>query len=373
MRVGRRFLPLALCLLMPGAWGCGTRALGAAANAMCNPFGDPPAIVAGVPKPDCLHGRMLGPWTDANGVDRYACLWEPHRSGAKQGRLPMVVYLHPSLFGPQTVAKTDLLRYQNNTSLNGDGTLGYIILAPMGRNILHHYPPPDEKGLGWDNWYRQLNPAGGVTVGNAVYRPNADADAIDHFIADLVFAGKADPERIYVMGWSNGAAMAYLYGVSRKTIAAAAIYSAPDPFGALNDPCPQTPRAGPVTDDSQIEIFNPGLPTMHVHNSCDIAGLCPNAEWMAKQIDAMGVAVRDVIIDYTQTQVNECTRSCGVSENGSVALGSNPLGYSVGLIEHGRWPKKWTPAMLDFLRSHSLSCARQASNGGPHDEIHLAH
>jgi hypothetical protein len=210
-------------------------------------------------------------------------------------------------------------------------------------------------------------------VRHALYHPNVDADAIDHFVADLVFAGKADPDRIYLMGWSNGAAMAYLYGANRKTIAAAAIYSAPDPFGAFNDPCPQTPVAGAPADNSQIEVFNPGLPTMHVHNSCDIAGLCPNAERMAKQIDAMGVAVRDVIIDYTQTQVTECTRSCGVGENGTAAPVANPLGYSVGFIEHGRWPKKWTPAMLDFLRNHSLNSAEPASNGGTHDEIHLAH
>jgi hypothetical protein len=71
--------------------------------------------------------------------------------------------------------------------------------------------------------------------------------------------------------------------------------------------------------------------------------------------------------------VNACRLSCGASENGIIAPGADPLGYSVGFIEHSRWPKKWTPLMLDFLRSHSLSSTKAARNGGSHDEIHVAH
>jgi pimeloyl-ACP methyl ester carboxylesterase len=338
---------------------------------MCNPFGDPPAIVARVGKPNCLHGRMLGPWKDANGNERYACLWEPSRAGSTE-RLPMVVYLHPSLFGPETVAKTNLLLYQNDTSLSADGRAGYIVLAPMGRSTLHHYPRPDEKGLGWDNWYRQLNPKGAITAGGALYLPNADAAAIDHFVGEETSTGKVDPDRIYVIGWSNGGAMAYLYGLSRPNIAAAAIYSAPDPFGALGDPCPQQPTARPPTDAAQIEVFNPALPTIHVHNSCDIAGLCPNAERMAAQTRSAGMEVRDVIIDYTQAPANQCTPACGAEDDGISTAGADPLGYSVGFIEHSRWPNQWTPAMLDFLREHPLRGREQASKTA-NPGIDLAH
>jgi hypothetical protein len=340
-------------LLIPLAWGCAARITNTPAPAMCIPFGDPPAIIAGVKKPNCLHGRRLGPWKDANGNDRYACLWEPHRAGSTKG-LPMVVYLHPSLFGPETVAETDLLLYQNDTSLSADASAGYIVLAPMGRSILHHYPRPDEKGLGWDNWYRQLNPGGAVTAGEALYLPNVDGAAIDHFVGEEESSGKIDPDRIYVVGWSNGAAMAYLYGLNRPNIAAAAIYSAPDPFGALDDPCPQRPTGGPPADAAQIEVFNPSLPAMHIHNSCDIAGLCPNAERMAAQTRSAGIEVRDVIIDFTQTPANQCTPACGAEDNGSLTAGADPLGYSLGFIEHSRWPKEWTLVMLDFLRRHPL-------------------
>ena len=357
--------------LILGACRCGTPVMSAAPPAMCNPFGDPPAIFTGTAKPDCLNGTTMGPWQDADGNDRYACLWEPYRAGPK-ARLPMVIYLHPSLFGPQTVAKTGLLRYQDSISLSADGTLGYIVLAPMGRKTLHYYPRPDEKGLGWDNWYRQLIQAGSATVRGALYRPNMDGAAIDHFVGEEVSTGKVDSDRIYIMGWSNGAAMAFLYGLNRGNIAAASIYSAPDPFGALVDPCPQVPRAVTAAGDTQIEVLNPALATMHVHNSCDIAGLCPNAERMAMQMRAAGVAVRDVIIDYTQTEVNECTLSCGAGPSGVTTPGADPLGYSVGFIEHSRWPTRWTPMMLEFLRSHPLSAGQHASNGGSHDEVHLA-
>ena len=109
---------------------------------------------------------------------------------------------------------------------------------------------------------------------------------------------------------------------------------------------------------AEIQIFNPRVPTMHLHNSCDIAGICPNGERMAKQLAAAGVSVRDTIIDFSGKQVNQCTLSCGAREGGASTPGSDPLGFSVGLVEHGRWPKKWTPVMLDFMHAHSLDAKR---------------
>ena len=182
------------------------------------------------------------------------------------------------------------------------------------------------------------------------YRENVDAAAIDHFAAAELATGKVDSSRIYITGWSNGAAMALLYALNRPTIAAAAVYSGPDPFSAFNDPCPQTPVKGPAADDSQVQIFNPTVPTMHLHNSCDIAGICPNGELLAKQLKTAGVPMRDTIINFTGEQVNQCMLSCGA--NG--APGSDPLGYSLGFMEHARWPKKWTPVILDFMRGHPL-------------------
>ena len=223
----------------------------------CGPFGDPSAAVISDDKPGCGDGKLLGPWKDADGIDRYACLWMPKTESANS-KLPMIVYLHPSLFGAGWTTQTNILDLQNTVSLSDDPKkVGYIVLAPEGRNTTHYYPYPDNSGIGWDNWYRQLNPAGDVKIGNSTWRENADAATIDHFIAAEVATGQVETNRIYISGWSNGAAMGILYAVNRPNIAAAAVYSAPDPFGAFDDTCQQRPVATPPTDNKDIQIFNP--------------------------------------------------------------------------------------------------------------------
>jgi hypothetical protein len=93
---------------------------------------------------------------------------------------------------------------------------------------------------------------------------------------------------------------------------------------------------------------------MHLHNSCDIAGICPNGELLAKQLEMASVSVRDTIINFTGEQVNQCMLSCGADSSANGAPGTDPLGYSLGFMEHARWPKKWTPVMVDFMRGHAL-------------------
>jgi predicted esterase len=320
---------------------------------LCGPFGDPPADTIEAPAPLCLGGVRLGPWQDSDGTPRHACLYEPGPK-ATSGPLPLIVYLHPSLFGTETIYLTNLLHYQDSMQVGQNGTRGFIVLEPSGRKTTHFYPFPDQKGLGWDNWYRQFNPAGDVRVGAAVYKENVDAAAIDHFIAEVAATGKVDPRRIYLTGWSNGAAMAYLYGLSRPKIAAIAVYSAPNPFGAFGDPCPQKPVAGPPKEDTEIQIFNPRLASLHLHNNCDAVGICPNSEQLATQLTAAGVGVSDVIVDSLGIQVKSCMRACGVDPKGDADPVSNPLGWTLGLANHSRWPLSWTRTMLEFLRDHPL-------------------
>jgi len=190
----------------------------------CSPFGDKPATLYDTPIPKCREGRRVGPWRDRDGIARYACLYEP--PGASTANpLPLIVFLHPSLFPADIVETwTDLLDYLASADLSGDpARRGFILLAPQGRDTHHYYARPDASGLGWDNWYRQFHPGGDVTLDGHVYPENVDAAAIDHFIAEQVATGKVDRERIYLVGWSNGGAMAYLYGMNRSSIAAAAI------------------------------------------------------------------------------------------------------------------------------------------------------
>jgi dienelactone hydrolase len=329
---------------------------GAAANA-CGPYGDPSAAVIREVKPNCGRGKLLGPWKDADRIDRYACLYEP-ATGSNR-KLPMIVYLHPSLFGAGWITRTNILAYQNTVSLSDDPkTVGYIVLAPEGRKTTHYYPFPDNKGIGWDNWYRQLVPAGDVKIGDTTWRENADAAAIDHFIAMEVASGAVDTNRIYVSGWSNGAAMAYLYALNRPKIAAVAVYSAPNPFGAFNDPCEQQPVVGAPPSNKQIQIFNPSIPTMHIHHSCDTAGICPSSEQLTSELLATGVSVEDVILDNHGQRVYSCNSSCGSDPQGRTNLLTNPISSAVGAMNHAQWPKSWTPAMLDFFRMHPLKASR---------------
>lgn len=320
----------------------------------CGPFGNAPAGKVSEVHPNCGDGKLLGPWKDADGVDRYACLYVPDSPGANR-KLPMVVYMHPSLFPAGWITQTNILAYMNSASLSGDPrNAGYIVLAPEGRNTTHYYPFPDSQGVGWDNWYRQLSPGGAVKVGGTEYAENVDAATIDHFIAEQVMAGNADTDRIYVTGWSNGAAMAYLYALNRSAIAAAAVYSGPDPFGAFNDPCPQVPVAHAPANDREVQIFNPHVPIMHVRNSCDIGGMCPSGEKLDAELRQAGVATEDMILDDSGRRVKECTSSCGTNPMGETSAFANPIGAAVGLKNHTRWPLEWTETMLVFFREHPL-------------------
>jgi len=347
---------VALVALMVTLATCGRAAAQSAGDA-CGPFGNPPAAMLGAVKPACGSGELLGPWKDGDGTDRYACLHEP--ASMKPGRrLPLLVYLHPSLFGTWTVKYTNLLDLQGATALGGSSAgSGYVVLAPQGRNTAHYYPWPDNRGVGWDNWYRQLSPAGAVKIGKAVYPENVDAAAIDHFIAEAARTGKVDTRHIYVTGWSNGAAMGLLYALNRPNVAAVAVYSGPDPFGALSDPCRQKPISGAPAKNAEVRIYNPRVPVMYVHNACDIAGICPNTEKLTAELRLAGVKVEDVIVDSDGKRVDACMDWCGADPNGGLTLLHNPRGWLVGLHHHGRWPSEWTPAMLDFFRAHPLELA----------------
>ena len=321
----------------------------------CGPFGDPPARFIANVVPSCTDGTTIGPWKDPDGTARYACLYAPPAT-APAKPLPLIVYLHPSLANADSVRRyTNMLDFLKTANVSDDPARpGFILLAPQGRNTSHYYLAPDRSGTGWDNWYRQFDPSGPVTVAGKLYPENVDAATIDHFIAAVAATGRVDRSRVFVTGWSNGGAMAYLYGLNRPAIAAVGVYSAPNPFRTRPDPCPQDPVAGAPADFRQLKVFNPKVPSYQVHNSCDIGGICPNALSLEKQLTGLGGAVSDIIIDREQRATSECSAICGSNPEGGVR---NPFGAMFGMAHHLRWPRPWTAAILDFFRRHPLKPA----------------
>ena len=337
--------------------------------APCGPFGDPPAEVSRGwfasfltrHSPVCSGAQQLGPWKDAGGDERYACLYEPP-SASKETPLPLVVFLHGSVANADSVRFTGLTDLVDKARLDGKRP-GFILLTPQGRYTAHFYPGIDSHGFGWDNWYRQLNPAGNQTIDGTTYPENIDATTIDHFVAQVVASGKVDTGRIYLMGWSNGAAMAMLYALNRPWVAATAVYSAPDPFSAFFDLCGQVPVAGEPNGAGQVHVFNPRVPIMHIRNDCDIGGICPNGNRFADRIRSMGGTIDDVIVNSSGAQVTSCEEGCGVDVMGDGQI--EKTSALRGLVHHVRWPKDWNDKMLAFLAQHSVNATAPAPSAQP--------
>src|SRR5258708_35653061 len=115
----------------------------------CGPFGDPPARVdqgwfagsVSSHNPICFGGKVLGPWKDGDGTERYACLYEPPETGA-QDPLPLVLFFHESIATADSVKLTGLPVLVTQTDLGGKKP-GFILIALEGRYASHFYPKPD--------------------------------------------------------------------------------------------------------------------------------------------------------------------------------------------------------------------------------------
>ncbi|SFF32744.1 Esterase PHB depolymerase [Fontimonas thermophila] len=278
-----------------------------------------------------LRGGEVLTWSDGDGTPRQACLYVPAQASA-QTPLPLVVFLQGSIFpADQQVLVSQYDTLYETADLTGDPNRpGFILLVPQGRDTAHHYPFPDDTGLGWDNWYRNFDRSDPAI--------NRDVQTIDHFIAEVKARGIVDPRRIYMTGWSNGAAMAILYGLNTPGIAATAVYSSPDPFVDIADPCAQPP------------FGNNLRPIMTVHNDCDIVGICTTgSEGFRERITRTmpQLEYRAAIIDLQQQEVAACDASCTYDGTPVDAL-------SPGAVRHLIWPTQWNARMFQFLRERAL-------------------
>jgi hypothetical protein len=309
----------------------------------CTQYGDPPAtVVNDILSPDGLQSLIdicsgtIVTLTDNLGETRQACLYENPNS-SEENPLPLVVWLHPSLVAPWIAwPLTGWDAYKTTEPLNNEdpSLVGFSYLLPVGRNTDHYYPITiaDNEGLGWDNWYRNLDRSSPGL--------NADVDFIDKAIALAKSRVPVDERRVFLSGWSNGAAMALEYGLNTDGIAAVSVYSAPDPYRDSQDPCTQVP----------YPLF--ATPTQDVHNYCDIIGICTTGLYFYQDLRNRYPTLQQsfVVIDDLTTDVvsTDDDASCDPNCQGTCAV-------TTGTLAHLRFPvTRNSDTFFAFLRNNPL-------------------
>ena len=307
----------------------------------CSRYGNAPArVVSNLESPNGLqdylqicHGQILS-MTDKAGLKRAVCFYANPRS-TKDKPLPLLVYLHPSLAGSTiTFPLTGYDKVRDTQSLNNQdpSRLGFSYILPAGRNTQHQYTFPDNVGLGWDNWYRNVDRSSPDL--------NIDVDFIDKSIAYAKTNVPVDPRRVFLTGWSNGAAMAELYAAQTDGIASAAVYSAPDPYRDSQDPCTQVPYPKFAT------------PVRDVHNYCDFFGICTTGKYYHDDLKKRYPSLKQsmVVIDVLTAAVKskdanaQCDPAC-----------QSACIVTTGTLAHLRWPvTRNSDTFFSFLRANPL-------------------
>ena len=320
------------------------------------------------------------------GFARYACIVRPGGASSTSKR-PLVVWFHGGGDGSADDAATitRLASKASNFDLTGDVSApGFVLLAIQGRNLRFPTAAPRD-GHHHDFYYRDLNSPS----------TNPDIANVDTFIDSIVEEGIIDTNRIYVMGWSNGAFFSQLYAIARHTtttpggnnVASAAVFSAASPFSDISwDVFDNVAVDG---NDSSCEL--PSIPTSSVpiqmvYRTSDSAVACDTAQatcfqtepgyiteqWLADASSA-GIPIEGLRIGGLESGASatqdadapNCTDymgSCPV-----VDCINNPLGAGcLSLVNHLRWPDgdydnsgtffmDREPDMLQFLKSNPLN------------------
>jgi hypothetical protein len=304
----------------------------------CTAYGDPPRPLATLSPDGTVNdvlttvlnectlngGETLTDYTDSNGTPRKACLITGPGAGAGNP-LPLLVYLHPTLLGEDTIIATGILSAMKTANLSGDPARpGFNLLMPLGRNIQQFLPFPLDTGVGWDHWYRNVDRSSPWL--------NVDVATIDHYIAEAKGRGIVDARRVYVTGWSEGADFGSLYGLNTPGIAATGVFSTDSPYddhGA--DPCP-----------SPASTINPTRPYLDIVRKCDIGGACQAAQVFLGQMRTVMDAslVHGVILDSNNQVVDTCDAACDAgSINGSL----------IGQQQHTTWPSAYNDNLFQYM------------------------
>lgn len=307
----------------------------------CTQYGDPPAqVVSDLESPNGLqnlvnvcHGTIVT-LKDRSGENRSACFYANPKS-TKEKPLPLLMWLHPSLAdNTLSFPLTGIDAVRDSQALNNEdpSLVGFSYILPLGRNTEHFYPVPDNVGVGWDNWYRNLD--------RSSEDLNVDVDFLDKAIAYAKKSAPVDERRVFMSGWSNGAAMTMMYAVNTDGIASAAVYSAPDPYRDTQDPCTQVPYPKYAT------------PVRDVHNYCDMWGICTTGLYYYSDLKKRYSSLQQsfVVIDDLTAEVKsqdasaQCNPAC-----------QSTCDVTTGTAAHLRYPlSRNDDTFFSYLRDHPL-------------------
>ena len=321
---------------------------------------------------------------DVLGFTRHACIHRPPGASVLSQR-PLVIWLHPGGAGTADLAATEsgLINKADTFDLTGDPTRqGFILASVQGRNLRFPTAAPRD-GQHHDFYYRDLDSPS----------TNPDIANVDALIDAIVQEGIVDTNRIYVVGWSNGAFFSQLYAIARhitptaggNRVASAAVFATANPFGDVSwDPFNETINDGSTSCD--LAIPSSTTPIFIVYRSSDAAVACDAIQAACFSTEP-GYTTDQWITEATQAGLQVTGLLIGGLESGSIAaldadaLGgctdfsggcpvgdctTAPLGDTcLSFVNHARWPDGVYNSfpftgidreidMLQFLRNNPL-------------------
>ena len=288
-----------------------------------------------------------------DGTTRYHCEYRPE----SEDKRPLVVMFHGSGGSAATIYNFTHLRRQAG-EFQWDGDQGFVLVSPQARNL--HWPTDTaQDGSKFDYYHRDLEAPSG----------NPDIAYVDELIDNLVATGDVDPQRIHVMGWSNGGHFAQMYAIARHEnatpeghrVASAAIFSAADPFQEISHTAPDPPCRLDPYPTSEVPIFV-------VSRACDVVA-CDRAQAQSLVEDELrtppGGGVETWMEDLQDRVGNQSSKWRIVGGDGQETercTGPAICGPNIAIINHLRWPDgvaddsgiDHESDMLQFLVDHPL-------------------